>query len=367
MSIVGMGMIGNPFRDSNYKDEGTCQMHKKRLFYLDFIRAVAVVLILLTHYNVPWLPVPARSSNVITTSIGGIYIGDFGVSLFLAISGAALMYVYGEKCDIKTFFLKRFKTIYPMFWIAFVLVFLFRFLETPVISPTIPRSHILYSLFGMDMLALSAGIPTFATVGEWFLGLIILLYICFPLLRWLLLRFPICTAAGSLAVYVFLLLFYRGSIPESCFILFRIPEFLLGMYFTRYIKKVPLLLGAASLAVVVSNSYLHFLTNSTLATTIIGSCAFLVLAFLARFLDFLPIRTVCFSLSKYSYPIFLLHHVIFTEVLRHIDLPGLTRTGNYTLFIACVIIVMAASVGLYYLNKQVLAYFRKMFIRDAAV
>ena len=86
-------------------------MKKERLFYLDFVRAIAAVSIVLTHYNACYIWIWQESKVVLTSDIGGLYIGDWGVSLFIIISGAALMYVYEKKCDLKTFFKKRFLSI----------------------------------------------------------------------------------------------------------------------------------------------------------------------------------------------------------------------------------------------------------------
>ena len=66
-------------------------MSKERLFYLDFVRAFATIVILLTHYNAIYLYAGMPEKAVISTTVCNIYIGDFGVSLFLIISGAALM------------------------------------------------------------------------------------------------------------------------------------------------------------------------------------------------------------------------------------------------------------------------------------
>ena len=78
-------------------------MKKERLFYLDFIRTIATISILLTHFNAIYIfSYPEQSDKaVITSRVFGLYIGDFGVSLFFIISGAALMYIYGEKMDLK--------------------------------------------------------------------------------------------------------------------------------------------------------------------------------------------------------------------------------------------------------------------------
>ena len=84
-------------------------MKKERLFYLDFVRAIATISIVLTHFNARFLYLnpPAPEKAVITTTVANIYIGGWGVSLFFIISGAALMYVYQEKCELKTFLQKK--------------------------------------------------------------------------------------------------------------------------------------------------------------------------------------------------------------------------------------------------------------------
>ena len=60
---------------------------RTRIFYLDLVRALAALLIVLTHFNNPYL---ADGGYVLTNFPFGIYVGGLGVSLFLIISGAAL-------------------------------------------------------------------------------------------------------------------------------------------------------------------------------------------------------------------------------------------------------------------------------------
>ena len=89
---------------------------RERIFYLDFIRTIAVILIIITHYNAAFVfgLEPALTDRCVITEFPfGIYVGDLGVSLFLIISGAALMYVYEGDFDIKLFYKKRFWAIYP--------------------------------------------------------------------------------------------------------------------------------------------------------------------------------------------------------------------------------------------------------------
>ena len=149
-------------------------MKKERIFYLDFVRAIAVVLILMTHYNAVYLYAGQPDKVFITAQIGNIYIGDFGVSLFFIISGAALMYVYDEKCELINFYKKRFLSIYPMFWIAYFIAFLYQFYVNKGIDLTVPKRNILLTLFGFDGY-FAAVMPTFYILGELFLGCIILI------------------------------------------------------------------------------------------------------------------------------------------------------------------------------------------------
>ena len=66
-------------------------MRKERLFYLDFIRAIATVSIIMTHFNARYIYAGAQYiyKAIISTTFFNIYIGDWGVSLFFIISSIA--------------------------------------------------------------------------------------------------------------------------------------------------------------------------------------------------------------------------------------------------------------------------------------
>ena len=128
------------------KAEDVAQQSKKkrpRLFYLDLVRALAAILIVITHFNNPYM----LGHPVFMYEPFGIYVGSLGVSLFLIISGAALMYTYGEsdKLDCRHFYYKRFIGIYPMFWIAFILANAFLFLRN---GGHVLASAMVINLFG---------------------------------------------------------------------------------------------------------------------------------------------------------------------------------------------------------------------------
>lgn len=336
-------------------------MKRERLFYLDFIRAFAVLVILLTHYNVPYYGAPARLSDVITVQIGGIYIGNFGVSLFLIISSAALTYVNQDNFDIKKFYKKRAIAIFPMFWIAYFIAFIYSFFANKGINQSIPKANIIWSILGVDQYVANFGIRTFSLISEWFLGFILIFYVVYPLLRYCVHRYPKVTAVAGILLYMIMLLLPPLPVSKGLLLPTRLPELLFGMYFVLYIKKIPAPVFLVSLLLVVGNTILQLPIDQDLATTIIGISAFISLFWISRLLEYRPIKVVCASISKYSYAIFLIHHMIIITILSQFDLTVLTRLENYILFLASCSIIMLLSVGLYKLHEKTVHYVRKMF------
>ena len=93
-------------------------MKKQRLFYLDLIRAVALVCILVIHFNAAvtgYFTLPSKLFGSVLPF--NIYLGDFGSSLFFMVSGAALQYTSPgqgrEPLNLARFYQKRAKAVYP--------------------------------------------------------------------------------------------------------------------------------------------------------------------------------------------------------------------------------------------------------------
>lgn len=91
----------------------------------------------------------------------------------MIISGASLMYVYKETCDLRIYFKKDSGVFIPCSGSDMQFSFL-QLLSEPGIDTGIPKYRIIYSILGLDMYAQAFGQVNFAIVGEWFLGMIIL-------------------------------------------------------------------------------------------------------------------------------------------------------------------------------------------------
>ena len=189
-------------------------MRKERLFYLDFIRAIATISIIMTHFNARYIYAGAQYiyKAIISTTFFNIYIGDWGVSLFFIISGAALMYVYQEKLEYKRFYKKRFESLYPMFWMAYIIAFIGLFYLNKGMFLQAPKKNFILTIIGFDGY-LAANVPTFYILGEWFLGCIILFYVLFPLLRTGVNKYPKATVVVTAMIYLVFIFFYHGVFP----------------------------------------------------------------------------------------------------------------------------------------------------------
>lgn len=342
---------------------------KPRLFYLDWIRAIAAILIVVTHFNNPYL----EPTRFFVNRPFGIYIGGLGVSLFLIISGAALMYNYGdrESLDLRTFYTKRAKTLYPMFWMAFVVANILLFIRNNGYI-FVPRHKItaIFSLFGMDGYASAFGVGTFYVLGEWFLGFIILFYIVFPLLRVGVNKMPIATVCIVLALYAATVAFFTfyqiPRVPSDILLTTRLPELVFGMIFVKFIKKVPHWLAAVSFVILAAQQLTHILKDN-IAVTVVGIFAFLLLSYIGELVKtFKPLSACTKFISAYSYPIFLVHHVLIMQVFTVIYPVWLNRWQAYGLLIAEFVVILVLSVILKRFTNLIVGFVSKCCAKSSS-
>lgn len=181
-------------------------MKSDRLFYLDCARAVAILLIIIAHYN----------DHIKTTVSSGLMFFDpkiasaIGISLFIILSGASLFVSSKNNFDILTFYKKRFFSIFPLFYTTYLFWFLMLtilFNEYPFPPDRNPLSFI-FTMLGLDGFLLYK-IKTYYLLGEWFLGLIIIMYILFPAIRYLFKKNRMITIIVSIIISFLTYYFYN--------------------------------------------------------------------------------------------------------------------------------------------------------------
>ncbi len=320
-------------------------MKKERLFYLDLIRSFSFLLIFFYHFQFEWTAAGISGSALTQIAPANGTLGNVGVSLFFMISGAALMYTYEESLSLKRYLVKRARSLFPMFWIAWLLLFLrFDCMTGSPFGQLSPR-YLVWTVLGMDGY-LNGIVPTFYRIGEWFLGCILLLYLLFPLLRRAMLRFPKLLPAAVLLLYALGTYFYRGPIDADRFFLFRIPDLLLGMYFVRGKKTVTLPAALVCLSIHVLFSVCYLPLPLLLRMQIWGASLFFLLVYLSTFLRSAWMQKAVSFLSGISYPAFLLHHVVIRQIAHSFS--GQQMGGMRTLFLLfyAFLITVCLSVGL---------------------
>lgn len=326
-------------------------MKKPRLFYLDLIRTVALISILIIHFNASVTGYFTLPHKLFTSTLPfGIYLGDFGSTLFFIVSGASLCYTAPERFDTLSFYKKRARAVYPMFWLAWAICFSIRFVTRPGYYAGARTVTLVLTALGLDNFAVAAGWvgQDFACVGEWFLGSILFLYLLFPLLLfgyrrrpWL--SFAIVTVAG-VAIHL------AGW--DAHLVAIHLPEFFLGMLVVGLSRRMQGGLAGAAVLLLVLQQILGG-WETKIVSALFGAMVFIALIFVSQLISVGPVRRVCALLGKYSYAVFLVHHVIILRLVEGFDLAALSRRDTALLFGAYLVFTAMASAALYWLDGKV--------------
>lgn len=153
-----------------------CVSGSKKVLELDFVRAVCALGIILHHVSCNTVQGAPR---FLYTYANGYY-GTLFVGIFFMISGGVLYYNYSEPKDLPGFYYKRWKSIFPMFYTAYLFFFVVNAVTANAVFYKAEPQRIILSVLGMDGY-LNDLYPGYYIIGEWFLGAIILLYAVYPI------------------------------------------------------------------------------------------------------------------------------------------------------------------------------------------
>jgi peptidoglycan/LPS O-acetylase OafA/YrhL len=150
----------------------------KRLLILDILRIEAILLIVAYHFS-GWYKIYPFYLEGPVLGVWWLSLGQVGVYLFIFVSGAALAYNY-PTCRVFTglrrFYCSRLLRIYPAFWVAIIVAIIL----TPSIVSKINAENILPVITGFTTWAGLWSGPVAG--GFWFIGLIVSLYLLYPVM-----------------------------------------------------------------------------------------------------------------------------------------------------------------------------------------
>jgi peptidoglycan/LPS O-acetylase OafA/YrhL len=283
--------------------------------------------------------------------------GDAGVGLFLLISGFGLTFgllAYGRsRLDLPDYYRRRALRIYPLWWtahIAFALTWLFT-------GWGIAFTHkgMLLSMLGVRF---TPGLFDFFSPSWWFIGLLIQLYLIYPLLWWALRsRGPLwlfcVSAAVAIAARFAGLLVGHAYMPEwerGAFFLTRLPEFVAGMSLAAYWisnargvdarLRSPGMLALGIALFVIGIAVSITLLGNAIAPLLSTTGSFVIAYALACAAPTGVSRGLQWT-GKHSYSLYLVHQPLIILIVPAGLAAGWLRTGADVLLALCLSVLMA--------------------------
>lgn len=203
---------------------------------LDVVRLAALLPVLCYHYCIE----AARLGFAVPTALIGRGMADWveiGLAWFFLLSGAALCLQWQGRFSARRYFVGRVAATYPAFWLGFAALFVYGEVLHGN-NADIPRWRVIFSALGLDGY-LAPVTVTFYKIGEWFLGVILILYLVFPLLLWCM-ETPLRRRALGVLMAVLAVVW-----PLVCpapweaghTVLGRLPAFALGVWFGSLLKN----------------------------------------------------------------------------------------------------------------------------------
>lgn len=310
-----------------------------RIHYYDLLRSICVCMIVYYHmvvqlilsviYDVPRISPFYENANM--------HIATLGVAVFFMLSGASLAYTTpdnGDKKSIKeeitwaiTFYKKRLIKLLIPYYISNLGYFAFLFWRNHgfegIYPCEIPAWRIIFSFMGVDTWLSSLGARTFSlSIGEWFLGCLIIMYGLFPLLRKLMHWNRYLFLGLFTGIYVFMILSRPWDMAIHVNLLVKLFEFVLGMYLGSCCRSFRKPIGCAAVLILlfaILSPYsvpLHYGFKITITALALWIAASFTEPYLCRMYDNPASvwKRIIDTVSSYSYEVFLVHHIVIYKV-----------------------------------------------------
>lgn len=353
---------------------------KARLSWIDITKGISILWIVAFHFFIayageryPWplkltaLPSfvsqsgPTSVWEILARSLEGLAAAVFQrgsqpVGVFVVLSGFGLTYslalIQEPEMGWLNWYRRRLLRLFPMYWLAHLVC---------LVSPFLALKDPIDWRFAMSFIGnrvIPADVMFYYLVPAWwFFGLLVELYLVFPVLFVLMrklnpVRFLLFCAAFTIVSRYILqdLLHAHGNWSQGAFFGARLWEFAAGMVLAHYYRHYPAataerffslgtLLAGICVYVLGSYSYQPVFTY-TLTDAFIGVGLFVITAHAANWISRVPgARTILAAVGAYSYGLYLLHQPYVTtcgELFRPFGM------ATYILLASVVMVVVSA-------------------------
>lgn len=336
----------------------------KRIKYFDLLRVICFSIIIFYHM-VAQLPINGVCSQEAIepfVATENMQLGTLAVAVFFMISGASLMYTTKDKFQLIPFYLKRYMRLLIPFYVVTFIHYIYKAIMVHDLAGVyiggIPVWRWIFTILGIDEWASMHGILTFSRgIGEWFLGALVIISLIFPLLRWLMLKNQKVFMAAATVLYVIVILFYKPNIPLYMSLLTKGFDFVVGMWLGLNWQKIDKKWKYVTIPVVI----VFFICPwklpipETLKIFILALAFLISFSFLEERLQNCDMKAINW-LSKYSYELFLVHHLVIYELTRY-RAPYINGVGGIILhFLLQLVVIFAFSVLAKFLADQLIRF-----------
>ncbi len=290
-------------------------------------------------------------------------VGYCGVDIFFFASGLGCYHSYRKDPDPLRFMMRRIRRVIPVYWIFLTLLYIYEFFAGTLRPQYILSNYLCIEYFKDAELD---------TAFNWYMGAIWIMYLLVPLF------YSVIAKGGtnSIRFILVLLMISLGFWHSDNLILLgtRIPVFFLGMYY-EYLALQDRVLTRRSLlghlaAFLIGFGVLVPLRLLITDNTIMWGCGLLFYPFLLM-TPFMclalslfavraggilaPLRTLLETAGRYSFELYLMHHMVFEMGLRLLRGAAFYKTRLFWLMLyACVI---PATCLLHILCNAVMSFF----------
>lgn len=324
----------------------------KRIKYFDVLRVICFLIIIFYHM-VAQLPINGVcTQEVIDPFVANenMQLGTFAVAVFFMISGASLMYTTQDKFKLIPFYLKRYMRLLIPFYVVTFIHYIYKAIMVRDLAGVyiggIPVWRWIFTILGVDEWATMHGVLTFSRgIGEWFLGALVIISLIFPILRAFMLKNQKVFMIVSCILYVLVLLFYKPNVPMYMSLFTKGFDFIVGMWLGLNWQKIDKKWKFVTIPVV-----LLFLLcpwklpmHECLKIFILAFASLTSFSFLEESLQKKELKAINW-LSKYSYELYLVHHLVIYELTRY-RAPYIHGFGGIVMhFMVQMVVIVAFSV-----------------------
>lgn len=306
-----------------------------RIPAVEFIRALCALGIIAFHISCYTAP---DAVKILHTYANGNW-GSVFVGVFFLISGGVLFRNYSTIPDLRSFYFKRWKAIFPMFYVTWLYYYLNAVIAagTPFYNGT-PWTLLLTAV-GLDGY-LAYRIPGYYIVGEWFLGAIVLLYGLYPLFRKAVSRW----GWKVLILLVLMVVWMEETdifrIHHSCNLIYCSALFICGMLIFRYaLYRSKVLKWISPVVSVLLLTVPLPLPHYVLTIGLIFSMFFTLFAFGELVMNVSVLNRIFTFLGALSFPIFLVQNKLGNQIVTRfapVETDGVIKAVAITAFL-CVL------------------------------